>query len=302
MLFSILIPTCNNEGTIKKAVMSSLLQEEVEDFEVIVVNNASDDKTLAEIESINDSHLKIFTNEHRVSMFENHDICLNHANGDYVVFCHSDDSLLPNTLKILKHRLEYRGYPSKYILWGRSMYMDYSSVVSNASTLKKLDFHTNEVFSGSNALELLMCSGLTPSGTCYSRESLIKLGGFHNIHGSWENDWFVVLYACLNQFEFEMMDRLIFIREFASTASKKMKFRERMKISDNMFKYLFSHLSNRQLQQIVSVYKSNTYIYLYPYFRKHLSFSERFKYYIKVLSKRPSYYKYLTYAARFKNE
>ena len=86
MLFSILIPTYNNEKTIAKTIESALHQDYNGDFEVVVVNNASTDSTLSIIQSYNDSRIKLFTNETTVHMYENHNICIRKAQGDYVIF------------------------------------------------------------------------------------------------------------------------------------------------------------------------------------------------------------------------
>ena len=100
MLFSILIPTYNNEQTIARAISSSLNQDYAGDYEIIVVNNASTDSTLQKIREFTDPRLKVFTNTLTVHMYENHNLCIQHAKGDYVIFCHSDDELCPSALKI----------------------------------------------------------------------------------------------------------------------------------------------------------------------------------------------------------
>ena len=105
MLFSILIPTYNNASTIGKTIESALCQDYKGEYEIVIVNNASTDQTLDIINSYNDSKIKCITNTSTVHMYENHNICIRHSQGKYVVFCHADDLLVPEALKILAKKI-----------------------------------------------------------------------------------------------------------------------------------------------------------------------------------------------------
>ena len=71
-----------------------------------------------------------------------------------------------------------------------------------------------------NSLDIFFRGGLTPSGTCYSRKSLLEFGGFLNVnHKLAPSDLVTMWKLAVNYFEFEMVDRVFFNREFASTAS-----------------------------------------------------------------------------------
>lgn len=216
MLFSILIPTYNNESSIADAISSALEQVYDSEYEVIVSNNASTDGTLEIINSFHDTRLKVISNEQTVHMYENHNILLNYAKGDYVLFCHADDKLQPNALHLLAQRLKEREFPSKYILTGRSMYGDMAYVARMNGT----SMPVNTPISGQCAKDIFLHIALSPSGTCYSRIEMLKLGGFPIVQGTVSNDWLFELIAAFNNWEFELMDRLYFIRTYASTMSK----------------------------------------------------------------------------------
>ena len=51
-------------------------------------------------------------------MFENHNICLKEIKGDYVLLCHSNDTLYDCAMKILYKKISEREFPKKYIIWG----------------------------------------------------------------------------------------------------------------------------------------------------------------------------------------
>lgn len=215
MLFTIAIPTYNNEKTIKKAIRSALEQSYKDDYEILVINNASQDKTLEKINELKNDKIKIINNSDTVSLFENHNVALKNAIGDYVVFCHSDDELFPQALKILEKKIKERDFPKKYIIWGRSFFRDFFV------TWKKSGLQLNTVLSGIEGLKIFLNGGLTPSGTCYSRKSFIELGGFGKMHSKvTASDMTCMQIAIISGFEIEMMDRIIFKRTLATTANK----------------------------------------------------------------------------------
>lgn len=214
MLFTIAIPTLNNRNTISRAIQSALNQTYKGDYEVLVVNNASTDGTLEEILLFQDKRIRVVTNPQTVDMYSNHNVCLKEAKGDYVLFCHSDDILTQDALSLIEKRIEERQFPSKYILWGHSMFRDFKIALDRGQ--QKI----NTMFSGELSINSFIWGGLTPSGTCYSRKSLLKIGGFPSIESKVPmSDWAILIKAAYNYFEFEMIDRLLFIREKASTAN-----------------------------------------------------------------------------------
>jgi len=213
MIFTIAIPTFNNASTIEATLESCVNQKFDDTFEVLVVNNNSTDDT-EEILSKYDKKIRIIKNDETVSMYKNHNICLQKAKGDYVIFCHSDDQLLPDALKKYHDILKTRNYPERYVLWGRSMFRDYYQV------WEKGGFYLNEIASGIQALKAFNWGGITPSGTCYAREPFCEIDGFVEVnHKLAPSDYVTMWKLTMNYFEFEMADRLFFIRQAASSAS-----------------------------------------------------------------------------------
>lgn len=246
MLITIAIPTYNNEKTIAKAIGSALNQDYIEDYEILVVNNASKDGTQKIIESFKDRKIRQVVNKETVDMYSNHNICLKEAKGDYVLFCHSDDELQTNALSILSKKIKDREFPQKYILWGHSVFRDfYPSIL-------KGNEQVNTMFSGEAAVRSFLNGGLTPSGTCYSRLSLLELGGFPiSTVKAPEMDWVILLVAAFNFFEFEMFDRIIFKRVDASTAVSGMSQDELIETHRDTFKVLFSIITESQKKYFI---------------------------------------------------
>jgi len=212
ILFTIAIPVYNNEKTIRKTILSCINQNYSDNYEILVVDNNSNDKTNEVIQEFS-NEINIVRNCDTVTMYENHNVCLGNAKGDYVLFCHADDTLKNNALSILDNKIKQRNYPDKYVIWGRSKFRDYYN------NWKKGQADLNTVLSGQFSLDPFFYGGVTPSGTCYSKNSFLELEGFINSdHKLSPSDMTTMLYLAYNGFEFEMIDRLYFNREFASTA------------------------------------------------------------------------------------
>lgn len=280
MLFTIAIPTYNNASTIKSAVDSALNQDYNQDYEVLVVNNASTDSTLEKLSDYTSSKIRIVSNEKTVDLFQNHTICFREAKGDYVLFCHSDDVLFPFALRLLSERISLRGFPTRYIVWGRSMFRDYYA------SMRLADYSLNDVVSGQYSL-FCFTSGLTPSGTCYSRKSILEIGAFPAMKSKITPlDWYIMIWAAFNCFEFEMMDRLLFKREYASTA-KEIGREEWLISCKDALDILLEHLTEQQKQELFTVFLKINSWYSYPYWKMHVSLKRRIRYVIRQMFKEP---------------
>ena len=226
MLLTIAIPVYNGEKSIRRCIESAINQDYTEDYEILIVNNASTDKTLEIVQSFNDQRIRIINNPETVSMWKNHNKCFENAKGDYVFIIHADDRATPEALKIIAKRLEERLYPQKYIMWGHSMFADATDWVMRNSYVPMLGY--NNMFSGETALRVFLTFATTqPTGAVFSRKSTISIGGYLDIDVPAPEESILTLRAAFNYFEFEIIDRLLFIREFSSTQSKMTREEER---------------------------------------------------------------------------
>lgn len=95
---SVVIPAYNAEQTIL-ATINSVFEQTFSDFEIIVINDGSKDKTLEVLQSIKDERLKIFSYENSgVSAARNRGIA--HATGDFISFLDADDLWTPDKLEL----------------------------------------------------------------------------------------------------------------------------------------------------------------------------------------------------------
>lgn len=121
---SIVIPTLNNSRNIA-ATLDHILSESYPDFEVIIVDAGSTDKTLEIINSFLDPRVRIcFVTEYQLYEMLNKGISL--ATGDYINFLGPGDFFLtPNTIKnamslALDHELPHLVYGACLLRDGKS--------------------------------------------------------------------------------------------------------------------------------------------------------------------------------------
>ena len=94
--FSIIIPTYNRADLIEKTI-NSVLQQDFEDFEIIVVDDGSTDDTKSRVSAITDSRLRYIYQENG-ERGKARNTGTKAATGKYVFFLDSDDELYPQHL------------------------------------------------------------------------------------------------------------------------------------------------------------------------------------------------------------
>jgi len=102
---SILIPVHNGEKYIGRCIRSALKQtHNDDDYEIIVVNDASTDKTLTALEPYRDS-IRIINNEKQLGLPATLNIAIKSAIGQYIVRLDSDDYVHNEYINILSMHL-----------------------------------------------------------------------------------------------------------------------------------------------------------------------------------------------------
>ncbi|MBN1548424.1 MAG: glycosyltransferase family 2 protein [Syntrophaceae bacterium] len=100
MLFSVVIPLYNKADTVARAVQS-VLDQTVQDYEIIVVNDGSEDNGPAIVESFNDSRIRLLHQKNAgVSAARNRGI--EESVSDLIAFLDADDEWLPTYLEKIR--------------------------------------------------------------------------------------------------------------------------------------------------------------------------------------------------------
>ena len=94
--FSIIISAYNIETYIERAI-KSVLEQTFENYELIIVNDCSKDKTLEKIQNFKDERIIIINNEKNVGLGAVRNIGIAKAQGEYIVHLDGDDALYEST-------------------------------------------------------------------------------------------------------------------------------------------------------------------------------------------------------------
>src|ERR1019366_1298080 len=96
-LFSIVIPTYNHAHLINKCI-DSILAQTFTDFEIIVVNNFSEDDTIERVEAYKDKRIKLINFHNNGIIAASRNTGVKNSIGDWICFLDSDDWWYPEKL------------------------------------------------------------------------------------------------------------------------------------------------------------------------------------------------------------
>ena len=102
---SIVIPTYNRAWLLRKAI-SSVLNQTYQDFEIIVVDDASSDNTIDVISALNSKRIKYIRHEYNKGEAGARNTGLLNTNGQYIAFLDDDDGWLPKKLELQVKKIE----------------------------------------------------------------------------------------------------------------------------------------------------------------------------------------------------
>jgi glycosyltransferase involved in cell wall biosynthesis len=124
MKFSICIPNFNYEAYIEKTICS-VLNQTFQDFEILVSDNNSTDRSVKIVKEINDPRIKLQVNKNNVGFAGNLLKAASMASGDYMLMLSSDDLMLPTALETYSMILQSLGEKAdKVILSSKAQIID----------------------------------------------------------------------------------------------------------------------------------------------------------------------------------
>ena len=171
-VFSVVIPLYNKENYILNTIQS-VLNQDFEDFEIIVVNDGSNDDSLAKIKPLKDSRLKIISKKNEgVSIARNTGI--EQAEGKYIALLDADDYWYPhhlNSIKILIEKFPQAG-----------IFCDAYEIIMQNKTIRKADFSTGLAEQPQIIEDYFQSSLVNPiiwtSAAAFEKTKFHKIGAF----------------------------------------------------------------------------------------------------------------------------
>ncbi|MFN2261830.1 MAG: glycosyltransferase, partial [Psychroflexus sp.] len=129
----VVIPLFNKENYILNTV-KSVLNQDYENFEIIIVNDGSTDGSLNKLKTLEDSRLKIISQKNQgVSVARNNGI--ENAKGQYIALLDADDFWYPHHLSTIKLLIEK--FPKAGI------FCDAYEIIMQNKTIRKADFNVD---------------------------------------------------------------------------------------------------------------------------------------------------------------
>ena len=181
--FSVVIPVYNKEKFVAKT-LKSVLDQTFTDFEIIIVNDGSTDKSEVKILEFKDSRIQYYSKKNEgVAVARNFGI--EKATSDYICFIDADDFWFPNFLETM-HRFISELPEQKIFAAAIEIETKNKTIPAHYSIPKKSDFEIVDFFDASQKECILWTSSV-----CIHKSVFEKVGTFDTIikHGEDTELW-----------------------------------------------------------------------------------------------------------------
>lgn len=166
---SVIIPTYNREKLLPKAI-DSIKKQTFQDFEIIIVDDASTDNTESLIKNLNDNRIKYYKLEKNSGQCIARNYGIKRAKGEFIAFLDSDDEWLPEKLK-----KQYDCFKKGPANLGSVYCYPYSKdMIKNKTTLNRGAYYRGDIY---NKFLEGFCPS-TPSLFLIKKEALDKVNYF----------------------------------------------------------------------------------------------------------------------------
>jgi GT2 family glycosyltransferase len=162
------MPTRNQCQWLKEALDSALAQD-YPNFEVLVVDDESEDATPALLDSMKDPRLRVLRKRH-TNLPDVRNLILREAAGEYICWLDSDDILLPGVLQTYSRRVQ--DWPGVSVFYGNLIHIDKTGRIKGQISY---DNHAGN----SHLLARLFIGNHMPNpGAFVQADAMREVGGF----------------------------------------------------------------------------------------------------------------------------
>ena len=216
---SVIVPAYNVEKTLLETI-ESIRQQTFTDFELIVINDGSTDRTLEILNAIDDSRLKVFSYENAgLSTARNRGI--SHATGEFITFIDADDLWTPDKLELQLAAL--RQNPDAGIAYSWTSFMDETG---------KYFFPDKPIYFEGDVLPQMLARNFIASGSnVMARREAIESVGMFDPQISPCADWDYYLRLAMSYCFTVVPKHQVFYRQSSSSMSTKIDFMEQCTLS-----------------------------------------------------------------------
>jgi glycosyltransferase involved in cell wall biosynthesis len=259
-MVSICIPTYNGESYIKSAI-ESVLAQSYTNLELIIIDDASTDRTEEIVKEFNDNRIRFLRNNGNIGMVPNWNFCLDNANGQYIkILCH-DDILAENCIEECVNIFEKHSDLS--IVFSSTKIVNTQGRTIIRRRPYQSDLHLDGLETARKSFRLKNLYG-EPSNVLFKKASMEAVGHFEE-GLCYSIDWhyWIMLSLVGNAFYIDQ-DLTSFRVSQTSATSSLMKRKSILRMDDNLF--IKKCLENEQLnirKSDILLHKFNIFIRTY---------------------------------------
>ncbi len=261
---SVIIPAYNNEAYIAGCI-NSVLNQTYTNYEIIVVDDASEDDTLYVVKELklqNDC-IKVICNDKNKGQGYSRNRALDLATGEYIVFLDSDDFLEPVTFEIAVKKIKED--KSDFVVFD---WKYYKTINKTYQYVNKDTYFSKKFLIGEECLDLLSARCYFAVNRLYSKkflkDNVIRFG-----EGYLYEDWEFLVKSCMCAEKVSLIHSPLYTVRISATSSTKTN-RDANVHSESYIK------SVRKIVKMVSGEPKEQYYYLYKYLiRKFWSYYDK---------------------------
>jgi glycosyltransferase involved in cell wall biosynthesis len=163
---SIIIPTFNCSSYLKEAI-ESVRAQTYTDWEIIIVNNYSEDDTVEVVEEFEEDRITLVNYQNHGVIAAARNEGVRYSKGEYIAFLDSDDRWLPNKLSMSLNKLKNE---ADFVSHGVLHFGDVINWKNKSQSIKNIKCEYKRLLFGRN--------WIITSTVVMRRESFDKVGGF----------------------------------------------------------------------------------------------------------------------------
>ncbi|MEM9543610.1 MAG: glycosyltransferase, partial [Cyanobacteria bacterium P01_E01_bin.42] len=242
---SVIIPAYNAEKTIAKTIQS-VLEQTFEDFEIIVINDGSSDRTLEIVESISDSRIQVYSYPNTgAAISRNRGLSL--ASGEFIALLDADDLWTTDKLEAQFQALQ--NHPEAGVAYSWTDYIDESDRYVRSGLHISVD--------GNVLQELLVHNFLENGSNPLIRSQIIQEIGQFDPHLSAGMDWdFYLRLANFCHFVVISRPQILYRISISSiTTNVRRQEQESLKVIEKAFQQVPNHLKSLKQKSLANLYK-----------------------------------------------
>lgn len=249
---SVIIPAYNNEKFLSTCI-NSVLNQTYQNYEIIIINDGSEDNTLFEAKQFEEKYncIKVIDNKNMGQGFSRN-YALKFATGDYILFLDSDDFLEPVTLEVAVDRIKEDESDLAVFDWKY-----YKTQTKTYSYVNKDKFFSKKVLVGDECLDLLSIKHYFSVNKLYSKKFLQEKNIKYGEGYIYEDNPFWVE-VCIKSKKVSLVHSPFYNVRLSTTSSTKTK-------KDTDFHYISYVKAVKKIMEIIGNDQKEQYYYLYKY-------------------------------------